>query len=118
MDLSSQLSSNSVDITALFSRMETFEERLKAATAQSTPSSTADFSKLANDFQEFRTLVWQVLSKLKSQAELLTLGQDRHETFLRRKVLLFHGIAETKDEKISEVVCNILCNKMQLRTSP
>ncbi|KAI5651350.1 hypothetical protein NE865_00594 [Phthorimaea operculella] len=113
MELSSQLSSTSTDISTLFGLMGDFEERLNKATS-TAPAGTADLPTLARDFMEFKTLVWKVLSKLKLQTELLSLGQDRHETFMRRKTLLFHGIAESKEEKIQERVHKILTDQMQL----
>lgn len=115
MELSSKLASNSEDISGLFARMGSFEERLQKATSSpaSVPSDP-DLPTLAREFNKFKVLVWQVLSKLKAQTELLSLGQDRHETFMRRKILLFHGVTETKDEDAHQVVLNILTNKMQL----
>ncbi|KAI5638996.1 hypothetical protein NE865_08448 [Phthorimaea operculella] len=113
MDLSSQLTSTSADMAALFARMTNFEERLQKVTTSPAAGYT-DLSALSSDFLEFKTLVWQALGKLKAQTELLSLGQDRHETFLRRKVLLFHGVAEKKEEKVEEVILSILSDKMQL----
>ncbi|KAI5639629.1 hypothetical protein NE865_07876 [Phthorimaea operculella] len=113
MELSSKISSTSGDINTLFERLESFEERLKKATA-SQSAVHEDLPALSREFSEFKTLVWQVLAKLKTQTELLALGQDRHETFLRRKVLLLHGIAETKNEKVEETILDILTNQMQL----
>ncbi|KAI5641215.1 hypothetical protein NE865_06479 [Phthorimaea operculella] len=113
MDLSSLLSSNSDAIATLFARMGNFEERLQKATSN-TPVGPADLPTLAREFQDFKHLVWQVLSKLRSQTELLSLGQDRHETFMRRKTLLFHGVPESKEEKIQDKIIQILSDKMQL----
>lgn len=115
MELSSEFASNAEVITALFTRMGDFEERLRKATTSPQPAEVhTDLPALAQDFVDFKVLVWQALSKLKSQTDLLALGLDRHETFLRRKVLLFHGVAETKDEKTDEVVLKILSEKMKL----
>lgn len=117
MELSSELAANADVIAGLFKRIGDFEERLKSATASTPAATTAastDLQTLSREFAEFKLLVWQSLSKLKTQTDLLARGFDRHETFLRRKVLLFHGIAEMKDEKVNEVVLKVITNKMQL----
>ena len=117
MELSSQLATNAEDISGLFARMGNFEERLQKATASSpstmSPAHTG-LPALAHDFAEFKVMVWKTLAKLKTQTELLALGFDRHETFLRRKVLLLHGVPEAREEKVSEVVLDILTNNMKL----
>lgn len=81
--------------------MAAFEERLiKAAT--STPEPPPDITSLAREFADFKSLVWDTISSFKMQVDLLSLGLDRHETFLRRKVLLLHGVdgvEESKDRK-------------------
>lgn len=101
------------DLSALFARMGCFEERLDKATALTSPP-VLDLATLTREFAEFKGIVWQVLKKLKSQMDSLSLGQERHEAFLRRKALLVHGVAERKDENVSEVLVNILSTKMHL----
>lgn len=113
MDLSSKLTANSDVISELFSRMGSFEERLQKATSPPLPAHS-DLSELAHEFAEFKATVWQALSRLKAQTDLLSLGLERHENYMRRRVLLFHGVPESKDEKVSDVVVRVLHDKMQL----
>ena len=117
MELSSELAANAGIISGLFAKMGDFEERLQKATTSSPSTMSpvhADLPALASDFREFKLLVWQTLAKLKTQTELLARGFDRHETFQRRKVLLFHGVAEAKEEKVNRVILDILSNNMKL----
>ena len=117
MELSSELAANADIISGLFARLGDFEERLQKATASSPSTMSPAHSELpalARDFADFKVLVWQTLTKLKAQTDLLARGFDRHETFLRRKVLLFHGVAEAKEERVKEVILNILSNCMKL----
>ncbi|KAI5639516.1 hypothetical protein NE865_08016 [Phthorimaea operculella] len=113
MDLSEQLCAHGDDISKLYTQMGDFEERLKKATA-SPPAEHSDLAALSRDFNHFKSFVWQVLSKLKAQTNLLSLGLDRHETFLRRKVLLFHGIAENKEEQLKGVITDLINQKMKI----
>ncbi|KAI5637687.1 hypothetical protein NE865_09555 [Phthorimaea operculella] len=115
MDLSEQLSGHGDDIAKLYAQMGDFEERLLKATTSKVPDPAhSDLAALSRDFNNFKTFVWQVLGKLKAQTSLLAIGLDRHETFLRRKVLLFHGIPENKDEQLNKVVTDIITNQMKL----
>ncbi|KAI5635570.1 hypothetical protein NE865_03486 [Phthorimaea operculella] len=115
MDLSEQLCAHGDDISKLYLQMGDFEERLKKATASpSPPAEHSDLAALSRDFNHFKSFVWQVLSKLKAQTNLLSLGLDRHETFLRRKVLLFHGIAESKEEQLRSVITDIVKQRMKI----
>lgn len=117
MELSSELAVNADVISGLFARMGDFEERLaKATSSPPTLSATThtELPALAREFSNFKILVWQALTKLKAQTDLLARGFDRHETYMRRKVLLIHGVAEKKEEKVSEVVLDIISNKLQL----
>lgn len=113
MDLSGKLSLNTTDLAALLDKMTDFEVRLQKATSVS-PIEGTDLPILSRDFAQFKALVWKALSNIKAQTELLALGLDRHETFLRRKTLLIHGVAETKEEKLYEVVNKLVTHKMQV----
>lgn len=92
-------------------RMAAYEERLHRATGS---LSSPDVVGLSREFTDFKTFVWDTLSTLKKQVELLSLGMDRQETYHRRKVLLLHGIPESKDEKPHLVVARILSDQMKL----
>ncbi|CAG9790355.1 unnamed protein product [Diatraea saccharalis] len=66
------------------------------------------------DFSSFKTFVWKSLGIIKSQIELLALGVDHLDTHSRRKVLLFHGIREDKDEVVISKIGAVLNNQMQM----
>lgn len=93
--------------------MAGFEERLNRA-ATSTPAPPPDITSLAREFNDFKSVVWDTLTSFKTQVDLLSLGLERHETFLRRKVLLLHGVAESKEEKPHEVVSKVLTERMKV----
>lgn len=102
------------DLEQLFnSRMAEYEEKLTKASTGSG-SVAVNVASISSEFSNFKMFVWQALSKLKSQIELLGVGFDRHETFMRRKVLLLHGVPEKPDEKLHEVVTDILNCKLRL----
>ncbi|KAI5639741.1 hypothetical protein NE865_07818 [Phthorimaea operculella] len=113
MDTSALLANNKADLDQLFSRMGEFEIRLKNATASPALVHT-DLKTLASEYADFKNLVWQALTKISAQTNLLSLGLERHEAFMRRKVLLFHGVTESKEEKLAEVIAKVISDKMQL----
>lgn len=90
-------------------RMEDFEKNLSLST-----TATPTVKSLAADYYTFKTLVWKTLSLLKSQIELLAQGMDRIETQSRKKLLLFHGIKEDKDEDVQKRVLAVLSNQMKI----
>ncbi|KAI5630825.1 hypothetical protein NE865_16461 [Phthorimaea operculella] len=81
--------------------MGEFEIRLKNAT-------------VAGEYADFKNLVWQALTQISAQTNLLSLGLEHNKAFLRRKVLLFYVVAETKDERLAEVIAKVIGDKMQL----
>lgn len=113
MDL--KLANNLEELEKLFgSRMQDYEEKLKKASAGTSTDAVKDISALSSEFSDFKLFVLQSLSAMKTQIGLLTSMVDKHETFMRRKVLLIHGVPENKDEKILEVVGKLLTDKMKL----
>lgn len=114
MDLYSKLSSGIEEIVQIFnSRMDTYEKELHKVATTTSPV-YSDISSLSRDFVDFKSFVWKTMSMLKSQMELLSLAMDRHETTSRRKVLLFHGVPESKGEKVNEVIIKVLSEQMKL----
>ncbi|KAI5646300.1 hypothetical protein NE865_01762 [Phthorimaea operculella] len=113
MDTSALLAANKEDLEKLFTCMGEFEVRLQKATA-SPPSVHTDLTALASEYADFKTFICQALAKLSTQTNLLSLGLERHEIFLRRKVLLFHGVAEKKEEKLEEVISKMITDQMKL----
>ncbi|KAL4721307.1 hypothetical protein ACJJTC_012847 [Scirpophaga incertulas] len=79
------MNTNLEDLERLFSsRMAEYDERLQKATAsvssQAQSSPVGPFLHWHVSFPEFKTFIWQVLDKFKSQMKLLSVGYDRHET--------------------------------------
>ncbi|KAF9414606.1 hypothetical protein HW555_007535 [Spodoptera exigua] len=94
------------------SRMDAYEDKLEKVSAAQSP--TADLSSLQQEFMEFKEFVLRALNSFKSQIELLAQGYDRHETAMRRKVLLLHGVPEHRNEQVREVVGKVFSNEMKL----
>lgn len=95
------------------SRMSEYEDKLLQAS--SVPDlAHSDISALSRDFSDFKVFVCNTLCHLKTQIELLSLGLDSHETVMRRKILLFHGIAETAHEKLNATILNIFSKHLML----
>lgn len=90
-------------------KMGDFEKNLSLSTAASPT-----VKSLAADFYAFKTLVWKTLGLLQSQIELLVQGMDRMETQSRKKLLLFHGIKEDKDENVQKSILAVLSNEMKI----
>ncbi|KAI5633233.1 serine carboxypeptidase domain-containing protein [Phthorimaea operculella] len=109
------LTTKKADLDQLFSRMGEFEIRLKNATASPAPVHT-DLKTLAGEYADFKN--WQALNQISAQTNLLSLGLENNKAFLRRKVLLFHVVAETKDERLAEVIAKVMGDKMQLSDIP
>lgn len=109
-----QLASNLEELEKLFSsRMADYEDKLQKFSAGAT-TTHPDITTLSREFSEFKSFVWQTLTKLKSQMELLVRGLDRHETAMRRKVLLFHGLPEKENEILHDTIYKIISNKMKV----
>ncbi|CAH2087338.1 unnamed protein product [Euphydryas editha] len=103
------LQKNMEELSSMVScRMGDFEKNLSLSSANPTVKS------LAADFHAFKTLVWKTLGLLKSQIELLAQGMDRLETQSRKKLLLFHGIGEDKDEDVHKKILTVLSNEMRI----
>lgn len=114
MDLSQDMSSNLEEITTFFSaKMAEYDDKIKKLASSSTVE-IVDIKSLSQDFANFKTFVWKALSLLKSQTELHSLGIERHEAFLRRPVLLIHGIPEDQHENLISKVTGIFSKQMGL----
>ena len=97
--------------TMFSSRMGEFEKSLsQPCSTASTPTVKA----LTAEFHTFKAFVWKTLSLLKSQVELVAFGMDRLDTHSRRKVLLFHGIKEEKDEDVVRKTMDVIHRHMKL----
>lgn len=107
-----KLSKNFEELSSRFdARMAEFETNyLPSSSGVPNPTVKA----LAAEFYTFKMFIWKSLALLKSQLELVASGMDRLETHSRRKILLFHGIKEEKDENISEKIVQVLTTQMKL----
>lgn len=94
------------------SRMKEYEDRLKKLAGDS--SIHTDVATLSQDFSNFKLMIWEIFTKIKEDLTSLSIGLDRHEMILRRKVLLFHGIPETPNEKLPDVVHKVVTEQMKL----
>lgn len=113
MDQSLKLSSNYQEIVNMFdSRMKIYEERLDKLSLTSS-ASPQDLKSLSSEFLDFKAFVWKTLTLFKSQVEMLTLGLERHEAHLRRKIILVHGVAEEKSEKPKDIVLKIFNDQLE-----
>lgn len=84
-------------------RMAAFEEELHKI----SPEKTASVNSVAADFKQFQSFVVASFSNILKQLSILTAECDNMEMRSRRKMLLFHGVPEAKDEDAVEVVINI-----------
>lgn len=102
--------------TLFQSRMTQYESELKMAATGDSQSAHKTIAGLSRDFMEFRHLIWQTVSTLKDQMELVLLGLDRLEMASRSKVLLFHGISEEDNVTQESHILHTLNTKMKLST--
>lgn len=117
MELYAELNKNFVELGKMFSeRMDEYDKRLKDSTSSSssTTPKSMDLSSLSREFVDFRALVWKSLAMLKAQGDLLLLGLDRHETSSRRKVLLVHGVPESRNSDVAAEVELLLKDRLKL----
>lgn len=113
MDLYNQLANNMEELCSTFqSRMTQYEVGLKQLSQSTEEHPLNSLPALSKDYKDFKQLVWTSIRAIKSQMELLCLGLARHEAASRRKVLLFHGIEESKDIKME--VQKIITERLKL----
>ncbi|XP_048489450.1 uncharacterized protein LOC125491455 [Plutella xylostella] len=75
------------------SSMASFQEQLNSK-SPGPPTTTG----LAAEFSTFRAFIMSALGTLQQQVEFLARGMDAVEMRSRRKMLLVHGVPESKDE--------------------
>ncbi|XP_028031770.1 uncharacterized protein LOC114244220 [Bombyx mandarina] len=104
------LESSLAEMSELFNaRMAKFEAQLNKSPEPSTTSSS-----LALEFSSFRAFITEALNNLQQQVEMLARMQDNTETRSRRKMLIIHGVAETKGEQIEQVLSNFIGSHLAL----
>lgn len=112
MDLSAQSAVNFGEIMKMIeARMSDYEEKLQLL-KPTTPEMQMDVAALSQDFTEFKSSVRKMFSLIKSQMEIISLGLDRHEAYIRRKVVLFHGVPEESSENVSATIINTINSKI------
>ncbi|KAJ0169601.1 hypothetical protein K1T71_014786 [Dendrolimus kikuchii] len=94
--------------TTFVQRMEAFESELK----KGNPSSP-NITTLAADFASFKTFVMDALRTFQEQTALLTLTVDQLEMRSRRKILLFHGVPEGKQEDTCSLVVKTIVKQLK-----
>ncbi|CAG4945696.1 unnamed protein product [Colias eurytheme] len=101
------------DMTAIFNkRMADFQ--LELQNNHNPPASSSPTSKLAAEFESFRTFVISSLQCLQSQIDMLSRLLDQQEMRSRRKILLFHGVIESEKEDLYATVSNITSQKLNI----
>ncbi|XP_045492920.1 uncharacterized protein LOC123692243 [Colias croceus] len=99
------------EMTEMFNaKMDEFQRDLK----NSNPATRIPPEKIASDFHAFRTFVMSSLSCLQTQVNLLNQLYDQQEMRSRRKMLLIHGVTETKDENPSVCVSKIIADHLNV----
>ncbi|CAG4966119.1 unnamed protein product [Parnassius apollo] len=88
-------------------RMCEYEKKLQKVNNEG--NFTYRFIITTREFAEFKSFVWQSLSAMKAQIQLLC-----HETAMRRKVLLFHGLPEKQNENLIDVVYELISSQLRL----
>lgn len=75
-------------------RMDAFQAQLQV----SSPPVDEEKSSIVKDFTEFRVFMLAAIQSLQDQIYLLAKETDAQEMRARLKILLFHGVAEVKDQ--------------------
>ncbi|CAH0715155.1 unnamed protein product, partial [Brenthis ino] len=77
-------------------------------------SSPDTVSSIAAEFTSFKNFIHTALTSLQKQVEILSREVDRMEMSRRRKMLLFHGVAEKKNEDTTTVVTSVVAEHLDL----
>lgn len=101
---------------SMTSMMEMFQEKLNKIENEmkSAPNTTSGTSNLISEFSSFKIFVKQAFENLKQQIEVLVLNVDRLDMHSRRKILLLHGIPESKKEDPTLAVVKMIQEKFKL----
>lgn len=111
MDVESMKMSFTNIMAGIEERMAIFEAELqKSSKTNSTPSLTS----LASDFTSFRSFVVDTITAFRRQMDLLAKEVDNMEMRSRRKMLLFHGIAEQKSEVTAQIVADVIQQSLEV----
>ncbi|KAL4708836.1 hypothetical protein ACJJTC_019352 [Scirpophaga incertulas] len=114
MDLASQMNNNLQHMMSIFtSRMSEFEKILaeQVSGSSGTPQTV---KALAAEYTGFKSFILDAITILKKEIELLVHGYDHLESQSRRKVLLFHGLPEKKDEVLQDRIVTLINDQMKI----
>lgn len=93
-----------------------FTERMAALEGElhKGPPAAATTSALSTDFFNFKSFILKSLRSLQEQIDLIQQSIDKVEMRSRRKILLIHGVPESRQENTTSVVSNIIVEKLKL----
>lgn len=91
-------------------KLAEFEERQHKVASPTTK----DASSLAVDFSVFKAFTLNALRTLQAQVDLLVRSHDKMEMHSRRKILLFHGVPEDKQEDASVFMVKLVAERLKL----
>ncbi|KAF9423600.1 hypothetical protein HW555_001155 [Spodoptera exigua] len=95
---------------SLYARMTDFEKDLKKY-----PNTSSDTNQgITVEFSAFRLFAMQTLTMLQQQVNFLAQTIDTMEMRGRRKILLLHGVPETKEEDTTGVVVRVVKEHLKL----
>lgn len=92
------------------SKLAEFEERQKKIVS---PTSS-EASTLEEEFATFKAFTLSALRSLQAQVELIARETDNLEMHSRRKILLLHGIPDSKNEDTAAVIVKTVVEKLKL----
>ncbi|XP_048484577.1 uncharacterized protein LOC119693580 [Plutella xylostella] len=91
----------------LNTRMASFEAQINKSPA--SPSA----SGLAVEFAAFRSFTVSAFNILQKQVEMLARGMDHLDMRSRRKILLIHGVPETKGENVVNAAVRVITGHIE-----
>ncbi|KAF9408117.1 hypothetical protein HW555_012091 [Spodoptera exigua] len=90
--------------------MTDFEKELKK-----NPTNSSDTTQgITVEFSAFRSFAMQALTRLQEQVNFLVQTIDTMVMRRRRKILLLHGVPETKEEDTAAVVVRVVKEHLKL----
>lgn len=98
--------------------MDSFHKRMTDFEVQmvelKTPNAAPTVGSLLTDFSSFKEFTLQALTTLQNQVALLVSSIDNFEMKGRRKMLMFHGVPEAKQEDTANLVINVVHEKLNI----
>ncbi|XP_059047422.1 protein unc-13 homolog C-like [Achroia grisella] len=89
--------------------MAEFQNQLQKA--NNTP---ATVPSLESDFVTFRSFITTALTSLQKQVEIIARQQEQMEMRSRRKMMLLHGVPESQQESVAQVVAKVIMDKLDI----